>query len=179
MDKIKILDKSFSLFLDKKKIKSSISEIARTINTDYSGKNPLFLTVLNGAFMFASELFQHLDIDCEISFVKLASYQGTDTTGNVKKLIGLNEQIKNKHVIIVEDIVDTGITIDKIRAQLEQDKPASIKVASMLFKPGKFKVGHQPEYIGIEIPDDFIVGFGLDYDGRGRNLNQIYKIDNE
>ena len=138
--------------------------------------NPLFLVVLNGAFMFASDLFKKLTIECEISFVKLSSYSGTTSTETVKHLIGINEDLKGRNIILVEDIVDTGITIVHMMEELKKYEPADVKIATLLLKPEKYDKGYAIDYVAIEIPNDFIIGYGLDYDGFARNLPDIYKI---
>jgi len=176
MEKIKIKDKEFSKFIKNEDIMIAIDMVANQMNNDLRHKTPLFLVILNGAFMFAADLFKKLDIECEISFVKLSSYSGTQSTENVKHLIGINEDIKDRCVIIVEDIVDTGITIDNMILELNKYSPKEIKIATLLLKPDKYKKKHEIDYIAIEIPNDFIVGYGLDYDGFGRNLPDIYKI---
>ena len=178
MSNIKILDKEFELFIPYEKIRSVIEKIADEMNENLKGKNPLFLCILNGSFMFAAEIFKRITLlDAEISFVKLASYSGTSTTGIVKELIGLNEDIKGRTVVVLEDIVDTGITIEKVIAQLEAKNPEDVQVATLLMKPEALqKKNVKLNYVGLEIPNDFIVGYGLDYDGRGRNLIDIYKV---
>ena len=139
-------------------------------------KNPVFIGILNGSFMFASDLFKKITIDAQITFLKLASYQGTSSTGTVKQLIGLNQDLKGQHVVILEDIVDTGITLDNIIRQLSGYQPESIHVVSLLFKPEACKREVELDYVGFEIPNDFIVGYGLDYDGFGRNYEDIYSL---
>lgn len=176
MKTVKIKDKEFAISISSDRIQSAIKQVAAKINKDYSGKQPLFIAILNGSFMFAADLFKSLDIDCEISFIKLSSYQGTQTTEKVNELIGLNQDIKGRDIILIEDIVDTGITLDNTIKNLTQFNPKTIKVATLLYKPEAFKNQFTIDYIGIEIPNDFIVGYGLDYDGYGRNLPDIYKI---
>lgn len=177
MSNIKILDKEFELFIPYEKIRSVIEDMADKMNETLVGKNPLFLCILNGSFMFAAEVFKRISLlDAEISFVKLASYSGTQTTGEVKELIGLNESLEGRTVIILEDIVDSGITIDNTVKQLQAMNPAEIQVATMLLKPDALVKDVKLDYVGIEIPNDFIVGYGLDYDGRGRNLIDIFKV---
>ena len=146
------------------------------INTDLKGKNPLFLVVLNGAFMFAADLVRGITTECEVSFVKLASYSGTSSVGKVKELVGMNENLEGRNIVVVEDIVDSGNTIEHILEDLRSKNPASVSVAAFLFKPGVFKKNFKIQYIGLEIPNDFIVGYGLDYNGLGRNLRDIYVI---
>lgn len=180
MKKVKILDKEFKLFIPYEKIRSEIEKMADQMNKDLTGKNPLFICILNGSFMFAAEIFKRIDlVESEISFVKLSSYDGDKTTGNVKQLIGLNEDIEGRTVVILEDIVDTGITIDNILNQLQSKNPKEILVATLLLKPDALKKEVQLDYVGLEIPNDFIVGYGLDYDGYGRNLIDIYTVINQ
>ncbi|KJF41891.1 hypoxanthine phosphoribosyltransferase [Draconibacterium sediminis] len=177
MKKVKILDKEFELFIPYEKIRSVVEQMADTMNKELAGKDPLFLCILNGSFMFAAEIYKRIDfVESEISFVKLASYQGDSTTGKVKQLIGLNEKIEGRTVVVLEDIVDTGITINNILEQLEQMKPKEVQVATLLLKPDALQKEVDLKYVGIEIPNDFIVGYGLDYDGYGRNLIDIYTV---
>lgn len=172
-------DKVFVPYLSGEKISNAVRLVAEKINADYQGKNPLFLVVLNGAFLFAADLLRSIDLDCEVSFVKFSSYQGTHSTGKVKELIGLNESLVGRDVIIVEDIVDTGTTIVQMLADLADRQTASVRVATLLFKPEAYKKDIVIDYIGLEIPNAFIVGYGLDYDGLGRNLKEIYVIKSE
>ena len=177
MKQVKLKDKEFGVSIPAEKIQSIISEIAQKINTDYKDKNvPLFISILNGSFMFTADLFKHIDFTCEVTFLKLTSYRGTSSTGSVRQLIGVNESIEGRDVIVLEDIVDTGITIEQILGQLKSFEPASVKVASLLFKPEAYQKEMKIDYIGMEIPNDFIVGYGLDYDGLGRNLADIYTL---
>jgi hypoxanthine phosphoribosyltransferase len=177
MKKVKIHDKEFELFIPHEKLQLVVQEMADKMNTDLADKDPLFLCILNGSFMFAAELFKRIDfVESEISFVKLASYSGTKTSGEVKQLIGLNENIKGRTVVVLEDIVDTGITINKIQEQLRILEPQEVLVATLLLKPDALQKEVDLKYVGMEIPNDFIVGFGLDYDGHGRNLLDIYSI---
>lgn len=177
MSNVKILDKEFELFIPYEKIRSVVEEMADKMNEKLAGKNPLFLCILNGSFMFAAEIFKRITLlDAEISFVKLASYSGTSTTGQVKELIGLNESLEGRTVVVLEDIVDTGITIDNIIHQIQSKKPAEVQVATLLLKPDALVKEVSLDYVGLEIPNDFIVGYGLDYDGRGRNLIDILKV---
>jgi hypoxanthine phosphoribosyltransferase len=179
MEQVKIHDKTFGLYIPYEKIRSVIEEMAEKMNRDFKDKNPLFVCILNGSFMFAAELFKRINlIETEISFVKLASYSGNATTGTVKQLIGLNENIKGRTVVILEDIVDTGITIDNILKQLANLNPHEVKIATMLLKPAALQKNVQLDYVGMEIPNDFIVGYGLDYNGYGRNLLDIYSVIN-
>ena len=177
MKQVKIHDKEFELFIPYEKIRAIVEKMAEKMNQDLDGEKPLFLCILNGSFMFAAELFKRISIiEAEISFVKLASYQGDSTTGTVKQLIGLNEDIKGRTVVILEDIVDTGITIENIMEQLESMEPAEVKIATLLLKPDALQKDVQLDYIGLEIPIVLIVGNGLDYDGYGRKLIDIYSV---
>ncbi|MBN2778573.1 MAG: hypoxanthine phosphoribosyltransferase [Bacteroidales bacterium] len=176
MEKIRVFDKNFSLFISNEEIEKRIKDMAQKMSLDLQDKNPLFLGILNGSFMFAGELFKSLDIDCGISFLKLASYDGTSSSGKIKRLIGLNEDIKDRTVVILEDIIDTGITIDHIVKQLKGYEPAEIKIATLLIKPEAYNDSYKVDYFCFDIPNDFIVGYGLDYNGFGRNLKHIYKI---
>lgn len=174
---IQIVDKSFETFLSSEKIQEEIQSVANRINLDYAGKEVVFIAVLNGSFMFASDLFKRITLDCEISFVKVSSYKGTTaSSGRVDELIGLNTNIEGKNVIILEDIVDTGITIDKIFTLLRAHQPTSVQIATLLYKPDAFKGKNAPHYVGFLIPNFFVVGFGLDYNEKGRNLDAIYKL---
>ena len=157
-------------------IQQRIQAVADRINNDFAGKTPLFLAVLNGAFMFAADLMRKITIPCEISFVKLASYQGTTSTGTIKEVIGINEDLAGREVIIVEDIVDTGLTMKRMIESLGTRNPASVHICTLLLKPEKLQVDLNVEYAAIEIPNEFIVGYGLDYDQQGRNLKDIYTI---
>lgn len=177
MKNVKIHDKEFELFIPYEKIRSIVEEMAEKMNNDFKDKNPLFICILNGSFMFAAEIFKRISLlDAEISFIKLASYSGTNTTGSVKQLIGLNEGLAGRTVVILEDIVDSGITITNTIEQIKAMNPAEIKIATLLLKPDALRTEVQLDYIGLEIPNDFIVGYGLDYNGRGRNLIDIYKV---
>ncbi len=176
---IQIHDKSFELFIGSDEIKSEISSLGKALNKDYSGKELVFIVILNGAFMFASDLMKVVDLPCEISFVKVSSYQGMNSSGRVDELIGLSTSIKGKHVVLVEDIVDTGITMDKLFTLLHVEEPESIEIASLLYKPEAHKGTHVPKYIGFSIPNSFVVGFGLDYNEQGRNLPEIYQLKGE
>jgi hypoxanthine phosphoribosyltransferase len=176
MKEVTILDKKFSEFIPEDKIIRRIEEMAEKINNDYNGEEVVFLGILNGAFLFAAELFKRINIKARISFVKLASYEGTSSSGTIKELIGWNEDIRNKNIIIIEDIVDTGNTLERIVDELVIRKASGIRVATLLFKPGAYKKDIPVEYVGFEIPNDFVIGFGLDYDGYARNLPAIYTL---
>jgi len=176
MEVRKIFDKEFEIFIPNAEIQRVISEMAGQINMDLQGRVVIFMGILNGAFMFAAELIKQITPNCQITFLKLASYAGTSTTGTVKRLIGINEDISDKTVVILEDIVDTGITLENIIKQLKGYEPGEIKVATLLHKPGAYLKDIKLDYVGLEIPNDFVVGFGLDYEGFGRNLADIYKV---
>lgn len=178
MNEVKLKDKNFEIFINEKEINDIISNISNRINE--SGIiNPLFIAILNGSFLFAADLMRNINIpDAEISFLKLASYDGLSTTGNVNKLIGLSKKIEGRNVIVLEDIIDTGITLEKIISLLEKEKVNSIKIATLLFKPNSYQKKFQIDYIGKSIENDFVVGYGLDYDEKGRNLKNIYKLKN-
>ena len=174
---IKVKDKIFKPFISAQEIQLSIERIAKQINDDLKDKNPLFVCVLNGAFMFASDLFKEMNIEAEITFMRMKSYEGTCTTGHVKSITGLHEDVTGRTLVVVEDIIDTGYTMQTIIDQLKELGAAEIKVATLLFKPEALKVKDlQIDYIAREIPNAFIVGYGLDYDEQGRNLKDIYVI---
>ncbi len=173
---VRLNDRTFRLYKSETEILAAIREVANKINDDYIGKRPLLVPVLNGSFMFASDLMKELKLDCELSFVKAVSYEGTNSTGKLATLIGLNQNIEGRHVIIIEDIVDTGHTLAKILPLFKEQQPASLKVASLLLKPLALQTPLDIDYVGIEIPNEFIVGYGLDYDGLGRNLRDIYQV---
>ena len=173
---IKVLDKTFEVFITKEEIEKEVASLAAELNADYKGEEVIFIAVLNGSFMFASDLMKKVDLVSEMTFIKMSSYHGTESTGRVDELIGLNNNLKGKHVVIVEDIIDSGITIDKIISLLEMEDPKSVKTCSLLYKPEAFKGQHKPHYIGFSIPNAFVVGYGLDYDEKGRNLDAIYQI---
>ena len=176
MSTIKIHDREFVKTIPAEEIALRVKGVAERINRDYAGKRPLLIGVLNGCFMFVSDLMKNLEIECEVSFVKFSSYQGAETTGNVKQLLGLSESIEGRDVIIVEDIVDTGLTMHKMLETLAEKKPASLAVASLFLKPARLRVPVEVKYSAFEIPDRFIVGYGLDYDGLGRNLPDVYDV---
>ena len=176
MKSVSIKDKEFGLFLSEQQIISAIENIAEKMNKDLEGQDPLFICVLNGSFMFAAELMKRVNIPAQISFVRMSSYQGTESSGELKEIYGLDENIENRTLVILEDIVDTGFTMSKMLDQLRTKSPKEIKIATLLFKPNALKVKLNIDYVALEIPNDFIVGFGLDYDGYGRNLADIYKI---
>lgn len=172
-----ILDKTFKPYLTSSEIGIAIQKIADQINHDYQDKNPLFIAILNGSFIFASDLFKKINVPAEISFIKLASYQGTKSTGNVITAIGLETDLFDRHVVVLEDIIDTGKTLSAFLPQLQHQQPKSLKVCTLLHKKEATKYPIDIDYLGFEIPDLFVVGYGLDYNGYGRNLDQIMQID--
>lgn len=177
MSKIITLDdKNFKPYIDQKRIATEVQRIAEQINKDLKKEFPVFLAVLNGSFMFASDLLKEITIPCELAFVKVASYQGTQSMGKLNDLIGLNCEVENRTVVILEDIVDTGLTIEKLVENLKRAKAKEIKVATVLFKPSAYKKDITINYVGFEIPNEFVVGYGLDYNGLGRNLKEIHVI---
>lgn len=174
METVKIHDKTFELSIPNAKLKTIINRVAKEISSDMEGKQPLFICILNGSFIFAADLLKEIKLPCEVSFVKMASYAGTDTTGDVKELIGFGEEIDGRDVIIIEDIVDSGNTMEKVVQRLNESHVKSLKIATLFYKPEAYKKNIPLTYVGLEIPNDFIVGSGLDYDGLGRNLKDIY-----
>jgi adenylate kinase len=179
MSVVKIKDKTFRTSIPEKEILERIQVVADRLNRDMADKNPIFLAVLNGAFVFAADLMRRITIPCEISFVKLASYQGISSTGKITEVMGINEDLTDRTVVIVEDIVDTGLTMKRMIESLGTRHPASVHICSLLVKPEKLQVDLNIEYAVMEIPNDFIVGYGLDYDQQGRNLSDIYTLVNE
>lgn len=176
METIQVKDKSFKVSISKEAIAKRVAEVAAQINKDMEGQFPLFLTVLNGAFVFAADLIRGITTPCEITFVRLASYSGTKSTGVVKELIGLNESIKGRNVVVIEDIIDSGKTMVELIDKLKVQQPASIRIASLLVKPDNLEVDLDIDYSCFNIPNDFILGYGLDYDGEARNLADIYTV---
>ncbi|HEY2722699.1 MAG TPA: hypoxanthine phosphoribosyltransferase [Chitinophagaceae bacterium] len=176
MSIIRVHDKDFEVYLSETAIQERVKIIAETINEEYKDKRPLFVAILNGSFMFASDLFKYLTIDTEISFIKLASYKGMKSTGNVITSIGLDVDLFKKDIIIIEDIVDTGKTLFNFLPKLHDHHPASLKIAALLHKPDATKFPLIIDYKGFSIPDKFVIGYGLDYDGLGRNLREIYQV---
>jgi hypoxanthine phosphoribosyltransferase len=176
MDRVRLHDKTFEPFITAAELDKAIDRVAGEINAAYAGKRPLFLGVLNGAYFFAAELVKRVTVECEITFVKVASYHGTQSSGQVAQLIGLNERLNGRHVVVLEDIVDTGSTMEHILALLKDHHPASIAIASMLFKPDVFKKDFPIDHVALRIPNAFVVGSGLDHDGLGRNLPGIFRI---
>lgn len=176
MATITVKDKVFEPYLTAPEIASSVQRLAKDIAADYQGKKPLFIAILNGSFMFAADLFKSISIEAEICFIKLASYKGTKSSGQVITAIGLDTDIHDRHVIIIEDIVDTGRTLHEFLPQLQHQQPASLELAVLLHKPEATRFPIPIKYLGFSIPDKFVVGYGLDYDGLGRNLGEIYRL---
>lgn len=174
MDTVKIHDKQFKLSIPNSDIMTVIDRVAKEITADMQGTQPLFICILNGSFIFAADLLKEIKLPCEVSFVKMASYEGTETSGDIKELIGFGEDIKGRDIIIVEDIVDSGNTMEKVVQRLREYEVKSMKIATLFYKPAAYKKDIPLSYVGLEIPNDFIVGYGLDYDGLGRNLKDIY-----
>jgi hypoxanthine phosphoribosyltransferase len=173
---ITIEDKKFVPFIERNTIETRIAALGQSISQDYEGQKPLLVVVLNGAFMFAAELMKNIHIPCEITFVRVSSYAKTESTGQLTEVLGLKESIRDRHVIIVEDIVDTGLTMNKLLFQLSTQRPGSIQVATLLFKPSALKTPLSVKYVGFEIENRFVVGYGLDYDEQGRNLDAVYVL---
>ena len=176
MKEVQILDKRFREFIPEHTIQERINELASQINKDYAGKEVICIGVLNGAFIFAADLFRKIEFKARITFIKLASYAGTSSSGEVKELIGWNEDLKDKSVIIIEDIVDTGVTLEHTVDNLIIRDAREIKIVTLLLKPEAYKKDIHIDYIGFEIPNDFVVGYGLDYNGEGRNLPSVYSL---
>ncbi len=177
MNSIRVHDKNFVPYLSAQAIDEKVKELAGRISLDYEGKRPLIIAVLNGSFLFAADLFRNLSIEAEISFIKLASYKGTSSSGNVITAIGLEESLHERHIILLEDIIDTGKTLHDFLPQLDHQGPASIKIAALLTKPEALKYPVHADYMGFAIPNKFVVGYGLDYDGLGRNIPEIYQLE--
>lgn len=176
MKAVQLLSKNFISYIPENEIQTIIGQLAEKINADFQDKNPIFIGVLNGSFMFVADLMKHISIPCEISFIKLASYRGTETTGKVNELLGLNDDLSSRHVIILEDIVDTGTTLEYLMDILKTHDTASLSIATLLLKPDVFKKKYALHYVGKQIPNKFVVGYGLDYNGQGRNLKEIYQL---
>lgn len=175
--KKQVLDKTFVPYLSKTQIENAVTRLATHINTDYAGKNPLMIAILNGSFMFASDLFKKISIPAEISFIKLASYKGTKSTGSVITAIGLESDVFERDLLIIEDIVDTGKTLSEFLPQLKHQQPRSLKICSLLHKKQATQYPIEIDYLGFEIPNLFVVGYGLDYNGQGRNIDEIMQIE--
>lgn len=175
---VQIHDKQFEIYIDSKEVQACVKDVALSLNEEYKGKSPLLIVVLNGSFMFASDLVKHIDFDHELSFVKLSSYNDFSSLGNVLELIGLNIDVEGRDVVIIEDIVDTGLTVSTLVEKLKAKKSNTIKICSFLFKEEAFKGEHKPDFYGFKIPNLFVVGYGMDYNQKGRNLQSIYKLKN-
>lgn len=175
-ERVQLHDKEFTKYIDNDELQKAVAEVGQRMNEELGDKNPLFLVVLNGAFMFAADVLRTFKYDCDISFIKLSSYVGTKTTHTVREVIGLDTNVKDRTVVLVEDIIDTGITMDHIIQQMKAMEARDVKTATMLFKPDAIEKDFPIDYVGMSIPNDFIVGYGLDYDGKGRNLADIYRI---
>ncbi|MGZ3950328.1 MAG: hypoxanthine phosphoribosyltransferase [Flavisolibacter sp.] len=176
MPTIQLHDKGFDIYLPEAKIQEKIKEIAVQLNNDYKNKRPLFIAILNGSFMFAADLFKYLSIDAEICFIKLASYRGMKSSGHVITAIGLDVDLYDRDVVILEDIVDTGKTLNEFLPKLDHQQPKSLKIAALLHKPDATQFQLKIDYVGFSIPNKFVVGYGLDYDGLGRNFKDIYQL---
>jgi len=171
---ISLHDKQFQPYLPANKLAEAVDRLADRLNTDYAGRNPLFVVVLTGAFMFASDLLKRITGPCEIVFIRVTSYEGTASTGQIQEVLGLREEVQGRHLIIVEDIVDTGTTMHYLLPRLRAQGPASVEIATLFFKPASLRHEVSLNYVALEIPNDFVVGYGLDYDGLGRNLPDVY-----
>ncbi len=176
MNTVTVHDKEFVTFLDSDRIAARVIELAARMNADYKDKNPLLIGVLNGSFMFISDLMKALDIPCEISFIRLSSYEGMESSGSVRQVLGLQENVFGRHVVLVEDIVDSGLTMANTVTFFEERGPKSIEIATLLTKPECLEKDLDMKYVGFEIPPKFVVGYGLDYDGLGRNFKDIYQL---
>lgn len=180
MEKVQVLDKKFTLSISEETIQRRITEIAKQMNKDLEGKSPLFVCILNGAFMFASDLFKKITVkDASITFFRLSSYVGTKSTGKIKLIMGFTEDLADRTVVVLEDVVDTGITMQNTIEQIEGHNPREIHTATLIYKPEACKVPVNLDYVGFEVPNEFIVGYGLDYDLMGRNLPAIYTLEDE
>lgn len=174
--RIKAHDLFFDLFIEEKKIKARVAEIGCEMARNFKGQTPVFLGVLNGASIFMADLVRACDLDCEMAFVRLSSYEGTQSSGQLKKVLGLDLELKTRHVIIVEDIIDTGLTMSRFIPEIESRQPASVSLATLLLKPDALQCALKMDYVGFEIPNKFVIGYGLDYNGLGRNLPAIYQL---
>lgn len=175
-DTVKLHDLEFMPYLSEKELDGIVDRLASEINTKYQGKSPLFVVVLNGAFMFASDLFKKVDVHCEVSFLRVSSYRGTASTGEVKEMMPIGTDVSNRDIILLEDIVDTGKTMGEVKRKMLEAGATSVSICTLLYKPDAFQGDYIVDLVGIEIPDRFVVGYGLDYDGLGRNLPFLYQI---
>ena len=176
MEVIRVHDKEFKPYISAEKISEEVKRVASEINKDYAGKKPLFIAILNGSFMFAADLFKEINIEAEICFIKLASYKGTKSSGQVITAIGLDVDLVGREIIVIEDIVDTGNTLTKFLPQIHHHHPASLKIAALLHKPEAMVHPIKIDYLGFSVPNKFLLGYGLDYDGLGRNIKEIYQL---
>jgi hypoxanthine phosphoribosyltransferase len=176
LSSISLHDKQFTPYLPAAQILEAVRTMAARLNQDYAGQKPLFIAVLNGSFMFAADLMKQMTIDCEVAFIRVSSYEGTASTGEIKEILGLQEEVAGRHLVVVEDIVDTGHTMQALLQQLQAKQPASVEVATLFTKPECLQHELSMRYIGIELPNEFIVGYGLDYNGLGRNYPDVYKV---
>lgn len=176
MQPVSIHDKNFEVYIDKETIAKAVSRLAKQVQQDLNGEVPIFISILNGSFIFAADFLRAYTGECEISFIKLASYEKTKSTGKVKQLLGINKDLSNRTVVVLEDIIDTGTTLQSIYQILKEEQLKDLKIATLFFKPEVFRKELHIDYVAFEIPDTFIVGYGLDYDGLGRNLPEIYKL---
>lgn len=174
---IKVHDKKFRKIISSQKVQKTIGVIAKKVNKDFKNKRPIFISVLNGSFLFTADLIKKVNVECEISFIKISSYSGTQSTGNMNTLIGLKEDLKGRHVVVLEEMVDSGNTVEKVIIELKKHNPKTLHVATLFFKPDAYKKNIKLDYIGMEVPNDFLVGYGLDYDGLGRNLQDVYVLN--
>ncbi len=177
MQNVTLHDKSFRPFLTEKEIQDAIKQLAKQLQKDYQDSNPIFIGILNGSFLFTADLVREFEGDCEVTFLRMASYEGTESTGDVQTVLGIKEDIKNRNIVIIEDIVDTGNTVEKLYETLSKEQPSSLKIATLLFKPNAYQKDIPIDYVAITVGNEFLVGYGLDYDGLGRNLKDIYIIN--
>lgn len=175
MQSVQIHQKDFHIYIEEAHILARVKELAMAISRDHGADQPLFVAVLNGSFIFAADLMKQIDFPCEIQFVKVSSYHGTQSSGKVQQVLGLSQPVKGRKLVIIEDIIDSGLTIDFLRKELEKLEPASIHICSLLLKPEALKVQLEVHYVGFEVENQFLVGYGLDYDGYGRNLKHLYQ----
>jgi hypoxanthine phosphoribosyltransferase len=176
MERVKIKDKSFEIYLSEHQIKAKIKEIASQIEKDFKGEEVLILGILNGSFVFMADLVRSIDLQVQCEFLRISSYKGTESTGTVKTLLGLTVEMSDKNVVVVEDIVDTGISMNFLISELKKKNPKKLAIATLLFKKEAFRFNYPLDYVGFEIPNKFVLGYGLDYDGYGRNLPDIYQL---
>jgi len=176
MQEVQVYGRAFVPYIEPATIQKRVEEMAAELNETYAEKNPIFLSVLSGAYVFTADLLRELSIPCEVYFSKYKSYEGTTSSGIVHEILGIPEEVKGRHIVVIEDIVETGHTIDYLKKKLLEHRPASVKICTLLFKPNAFNKPWEPDYVGFEIPDAFVVGYGLDYNGAARNLKGIYQL---